>query len=332
MQDRINFLNLRELIGIAKRRSPDRDEARKLKQWAGLLLEHANKRFGAQLTPGVQAGLRTLAERHPNFSEAVDFVSAEMAFARAAGHGLSFARLLLVGPAGTGKTTFCLELAKLLGVPSQVASVNNVQTSAFLTGTERHWSNSEPGAVFQLLANSAYINPILVLDEIDKAHGHHQGYDPLNGLYTLLERRTAERFFDAALPGVHFDASRINWIATANSLEPIRAPLLSRFNVFQIRPLSEDELREVVARMFGELLENNPAVARQIDGALPDDVLDALCEKLGTGRDIDRMLRVLVGRTLQAGESAVSIRSIPAHAAKMQGEYGSEHRRPIGFY
>jgi ATP-dependent Lon protease len=332
MQDRINFLNLRELIGIAKRRSPDRDEARKVKQWARLLLEHANKRFGAQLTLGVEAGLRTLAERHPNFSEAVDFLSAEMAFARVAGHGLSFARLLLVGPAGTGKTTFCLELAKVLGVPSHVASVNNVQTSAFLTGTERHWSNSEPGAVFQLLANSACINPVLVLDEIDKAHGHHYGYDPLNGLYTLLERRTAERFFDVALPDVHFDASHINWIATANSLETIREPLLSRFNVFQIRRLSQEEMRDVVARMYGELLDNNPAVAGQIDGVLPDDVLDALCDQLENGRDMDRMLRVLVGRTLQASESAVSTRSIPTHAVKMQSEYGREHRRPIGFY
>src|ERR1700687_1578407 len=98
MHDRINFLDLRDLVGLAKRRSPARDEARKVKQWAGLLLEHADKRFGAQLTPCVEAGLWTLAERHPNFAEVVDFLSAEMAFARAAGHGLSFARLLLVGP------------------------------------------------------------------------------------------------------------------------------------------------------------------------------------------------------------------------------------------
>jgi ATP-dependent Lon protease len=224
-----------------------------------------------------------------------------------AGHGLDFQRILLVGPAGTGKTTFCLELAKVLGLPAEVVAMNQRQTGAMLGGSDTHWGNTQPGAVFKLMAHSDVINPILVLDEIDKAlASHYNGQDPLSSLYTLLERRTAEQFADASFPEVHINAAHINWIGTANDIGELSTPLRSRFNVFEIRPLQEDEMAALVGRMYGRLLDEHPAVRSLMEPVLPEAVVGELVAGLESGRDVDRLLRMMVGRALSNGGQITS--------------------------
>jgi ATP-dependent Lon protease len=306
----IPFLNVGELLGLAQRASPARDDRQKIQRWASLLLEHPVKRFGAHQPNLIEERLLALAERHPNFAEAIDWISADLAFAHAAGEGLSFMRLLLVGPAGTGKTTFGLELAKALSLPAEVICMNNLQTAAALAGTERHWANSEPGAVFRLLASSPVINPVMVLDEIDKVSSRN-GHEPLNALYTLLERRTARRFSDTALPDVHFDASHVNWVATANSLDMLDMPLRSRFTAFPARKLHRTEMASMISRMYHELLVAHPAVGTRMDSRLPDEVTEKLLGLMETGRDVDRLLKMLVGRALKAGRPTVSAQHVP---------------------
>lgn len=318
----VPFLNIGEFLGLAKRASPARDDRQKIQRWASLLLGHSLKRFGAHQPHLIDGRLQTLAERHPNFADVIDWISAELAFAHAAGEGLSFTRLLLVGPAGTGKTTFSLELAKALSLPVEVVCMNNLQTAAALAGTERHWANSEPGAVFRLLAGSPFINPVMVLDEIDKVQSH-SGHDPLSALYTLLERRTAQRFSDTALPDIHFDASHMNWIATANSMDMLSTPLKSRFTVFSVRKLHRDEMAAMIARMYRELLDAHPAVGARMDSNLPDHAMHVLLGLLENGRDVDRLLRVLVGHALRTGQSTIAVQHLP--------DMPIRHRPTIGF-
>jgi ATP-dependent Lon protease len=301
MRNHIEFLDVCEFVGLLEHCNPSRDEETTIKRWAMMLLENGRKTFGALRTDVLDARLDKLAQHHPNFAGVIGWIEAELAFAKFAGHGLDFQRLLLVGPPGTGKTTFCLELADALGVPADVVAMNQRQTGSFLTGMEQHWANTQPGAVFRLLARSPAINPILVLDEIEKATKDPR-WDPLSGLYTLLERRTARQFADAALPDVHLNAAHVNWIATANSTNDISAPLLSSFNVFEIRRLTDDEMAALVQRMYVRLLEDNPTVRAHVDTQLPTDVSDALVSAQQSGRDIDRTLRRIVGRALQTGE------------------------------
>jgi len=293
-----DFLDVRELVGISKRiGSSDKDDSQRYTRWLTPLIQHAVKDFGTPRTDALDVALDRLAQDHPNFDTVIGWVEAELGFAKAAGHGLDFQRILLVGPAGTGKTTFCLELAKVLGLPAEVVAMNNRQTHAFLGGSEAYWGNTQPGAVFKLLAHSPVINPILVLDEIDKTSSYH-GYDPLASLYTLLERRTAEQFADASFPEVHINAAHINWIATANDIGELSTPLRSRFNVFEIRPLHEDEMAELVGRMYGRLLDEHPAVRTLMEPVLPEAVVGELVAVLESGRDVDRLLRMMVGRAL----------------------------------
>lgn len=294
------FLNLREVIGISKRaNSSDKDESPRIKRWMTPLIQHAAKTFGALRSDTLNIGLSNLAQHHPNFDSVIGWIQAELAFASAAGHGLDFQRILLVGPAGTGKTTFCMELANVLGLPVDIVAMNNRQTNAFLGGSETYWGNTQPGTVFKLLARSPVINPVIVLDEIDKTSAYQ--LDPLASLYTLLERRTAAQFTDASFPDVHINAAHINWIATANDIDPLSTPLRSRFNVFEIRPLDADEMAVLISRMYGQLLEAHPAVQDLMVPVLPEVVLEALVAVLASGRDVDRLLRMMIGRALSVG-------------------------------
>jgi ATP-dependent Lon protease len=303
-----DFLDVRELVGIKKRiGSTEKEASDRYKRWMTPLVRHAVKGFGAQRSDTLDAALGRLAQDHPNFAEVVAWIEAELGFAEASGSGLAFQRILLVGPAGTGKTTFCLELAKVLGLPAEVVAMNSHQTGAHLGGSDTYWGNTQPGAVFKLLANSHVINPVLVLDEIEKT-SDRSGYDPLASLYTLLERRTAQRFADASFPDVRFNAAHINWLATANDLDRLNTPLRSRFNVFEIRPLRKDEMAALVGRMYSCLLDDHPAVRDQIAPVLPEAVVGELVAGLESGRDIDRTLRMMVGRALgQGGEITLAM-------------------------
>ena len=120
-----------------------------------------------------------------------------------------------------------------------------------LSGASAQWRNSKPGKVFEALVNGDYANPLIVVDEIDKASGDHQ-FDPLGSLYTLLETDTAREFIDefAEIP---IDASEVVWVATANEASPIPEPLLNRMNVYEIDPPDEEGSRRIAQAIYREL-------------------------------------------------------------------------------
>jgi hypothetical protein len=88
--------------------------------------------------------------------------------------------------------------------------------------------------VFETLVDGQYANPVMVVDEIDKARGEH-AYDPLGALYSLLEHDTAAAFTDE-FAEVAIDASQVIWVATANDERAIPEPILNRMNVFEVQP------------------------------------------------------------------------------------------------
>jgi hypothetical protein len=122
-----------------------------------------------------------------------------------------------------------------------------------LIGTEKHWSSCGPGALFNLLVGGAFINPWVMVDEIDKAPDRHQHAGIVKVLYALLERESARRFADRSLPEVTLDASHLSWIATANGTDTIEPPLLDRFQVFRITAPTAEQAQEVVRRMDARL-------------------------------------------------------------------------------
>ena len=102
----------------------------------------------------------------------------------------------------------------LLGTGMGFLSMSSLTAGWVLSGASSQWKGARPGKVFETLVDGQYANPVMVVDEIDKAGGEH-AYDPLGALYSLLEHDTAGRFTDE-FAEVAIDASQVIWVATAN--------------------------------------------------------------------------------------------------------------------
>lgn len=192
--------------------------------------------------------LRGLRSQQPHFGEVIDLIEGQFLMARELGHPVRLPPLLLAGAPGVGKTHFTLDLARALERPIQRHSFDASHTGDALTGTDRHWANTEPGLVFNAVCLSDRADPIVLLDEIDKTTAYRSS-NPLAPLHSLLEPVTATAVQDISA-GITFDASHVFWVATANDLQNVPAPIQSRFRIFHIQaPTAEQaiELAQTVA-------------------------------------------------------------------------------------
>jgi ATP-dependent Lon protease len=151
--------------------------------------------------------------------------------------------------------------------------MENQQGSAGLVGTADFWSNSKAGLVFNILTKENCGNPIVVLDEIDKANVNAQ-YNPLNSLYNLLENTSAKSFSDESLPDLPLDASKITWILTANSKESIPEAILSRVRVFKIPKPNLEQARTIAVRIYNGILNESDLLKSKFDSNLSDEVIN----------------------------------------------------------
>lgn len=198
----------------------------------------------------------------------VENIEASIASAAASGLPVRLGPLLLVGQPGTGKTYAALRVAELLGLRSRLIDMAAQQTNSFLHGSDKHWGNASPGALFELLILGTHANPLIVLDEIDKAP-RRSNYDPLPPLHSALESATAKATKDLCIQAT-FDASHVSYVATANSLRGIPLSLLSRFEIIHcVEPGPRESLRMArlvwaqVAAKFG--VEGRPPRAALVE-------------------------------------------------------------------
>lgn len=138
--------------------------------------------------------------------------------------------ILLVGAPGSGKTSYCNALSKVIGVPFRTFMAAGSESSIAMRGVARGYSTASPGFVPRFIAQENVANGLILVDELDKCStGKHNG-SLLDVMLQLLEPVTSSRYYDEALE-VRLDLSHVNWIATANSLSSIPKPLLSRFEI-----------------------------------------------------------------------------------------------------
>lgn len=181
------------------------------------------RRIGAPRRIGDVLALKT---SHPHFGEVIDFVANQLELIKVSKHPVRIPPMLLAGPPGVGKTHFSDALARVLGVPIRCHQMDQAESSSALMGSEMTWSNSRVGLVFDEIVMGDYANPVILLDELDKAPSDQAiRFNPVSVLHSLLEPVSAARVRDLSVD-MEIDASMITWIATCNY--PWRVPLTLR--------------------------------------------------------------------------------------------------------
>lgn len=245
-------------------------------QKLGALRQVANPCFGRGRWNESLADLR---EAHPHFEAVTELIAGRVALSRCSNEPLRIPPLHLWGEPGLGKTHYARDLARALGAPVRIQSMENAQTTALLLGSERHWSTASQGIIFEQVVLGSHANPVFVIDELDKAARGTQ-YDPLAPFHSLLEPSTADKVRDASLDIV-FDASLAIYIATSNDPSRVPGSLRSRMIEFEIRaPQGEQALQVARAVVRSTVLRSgvrdfaqpNPSLAHKLAHLSPREI------------------------------------------------------------
>ena len=155
-------------------------------------------RLGGQrftVKPSALPEMQRLFEELPNFREVLEDIRKHLALCVDSNDSIELPPMLLLGEPGIGKTHFARKLAELLGTGFGFVPMSSLTAGWVLSGASSQWKNAKPGKVFDTILNGSYANPVIMVDELDKASAESQ-YDPLGALYSLLERETATTFVD----------------------------------------------------------------------------------------------------------------------------------------
>lgn len=211
-------------------------------------------------------------------------------------HTLPAYGILLVGPAGTGKSQIAYAVARILKLPWTTLDMSSINDPEQLTGSSRIYSNAKPGIIMEAFSMAGESNLVFIINELDKAASGKGNGNPADVLLTLLDNLGfTDNYMECMIP-----TSGVYPIATANDKSQISAPLMSRFAVIEIPDYTVEEkkiifsefaLPKVLKRMG--LNENECIVS--------DDALEALVEHFASTsgiRDLEQAAEHMAANAL----------------------------------
>src|SRR5438874_969788 len=277
-------------------------------------------RLGGQrftVKPSALPEMERLFEELPNFRDVLEDIRKHLALCVDSNDSIELPPMLLLGEPGIGKTHFARKLSELLGTGFGFVPMSSLTAGWVLSGASSQWKNAKPGKVFDTFLNGEYANPVIVVDELDKASSDGQ-YDPLGALYELLEIQTATRFVDEFVE-LPIDASGAVWLATANDAARIPEPLLSRLSVYEIEAPDAGGAARIAGNIYSEVRN-----AHDWGRPFPESPSDAALEKLAglPPREMRRTIQSAFGNAKLAGRSEVSPDDVQSGHGKRRHKIG----------
>ncbi|KAI0033504.1 Lon protease C-terminal proteolytic domain-containing protein [Vararia minispora EC-137] len=202
-------------------------------------------------------------------------------------------RKRFIGPPGTGKTSLGASIARALGRPFERIALGGVRDEGEIRGHRRTYVAAGPGAIVQALRRAGRVDPVVLLDEVDKVgHGNFQG-DPAAALLEVLDPEQNHTFTDHYI-NFPVDLSQILFICTANSLDTIAPPLLDRCEIVQLSGYTSHEKTHIARRfLLPKLLARNGLPHDRLH--LSDDVLQELVHRYTREAGVRGLERAVAG-------------------------------------
>lgn len=288
-------------------------------------------------TENLGDAVKILNEDHYGLEKIKERITEYLAVLKLTGN-LKAPILCFVGPPGVGKTSIATSVARSLGRKFVRMSLGGVKDEAEIRGHRRTYVGAMPGRIIYGLKNAGSINPVFLLDEIDKLSSDMRG-DPASALLEVLDPAQNNTFRDRYLE-VPYDLSKVLFITTANSVETIPSPLLDRMELIEISGYTEEEKLQIARRyLIPKRLEANGL--KEGDVTFTEGALRAMIEgytrEAGVRtleRTIDAVCRKIAVKVAEGAKSKRKVTAESLHAllgpARFRQDSDTPRRDEVG--
>jgi ATP-dependent Lon protease len=282
--------------------------------WHSAAKDSVSMSSAEEILDSSHAGLKKAKER------VIEFIAAK----KFAGDKLKKAPIIcLAGPPGVGKTSLGHSIAEALNRPLVRIALGGVRDEAEIRGHRRTYIGAMPGKIIQGMRKAKVVNPVLLLDEIDKMAMDFRG-DPASALLEVLDPEQNKSFNDHFME-VDYDLSKVMFITTANVIDNIPYPLLDRMEIISLSGYTEDEKLAIakkflIPKLLAEYKLKDDQVV--ISEAIMRRVVDEYTKEAGV-RQLERTLAKLMRKSIQQLLKAKATKQVKVSDAMLEEWLGA---------